>query len=65
MRADPNEWTNLARDGKHAKVIREHAKWLPKVNAPPAPGSASRILVQKNGVWLWEGKPIVPSEKEE
>jgi len=65
LRADPNEWTNLARDRKYAKVIRGHAQWLPKTNAPPAPGSASRILVCENGVWLWEGKPINPAEKEE
>jgi arylsulfatase A-like enzyme len=65
LRADPNEWTNLARDRKLTKVIREHVKWLPQLNAPPVPGSASRILVQENGVWLWEGKPIKPEEKEE
>ena len=65
LRADPNEWTNLARDSKHEKVIREHARWLPKLNLPPAPGSASRILVQENGVWLWEGKPIKLEEREE
>lgn len=65
MRTDPNEWTNLATDTRYAGVIREHAQWLPKVNAPPAPGSAHRILVQENGQWLWEGKPIIPAEKEE
>lgn len=65
MRADPNEWTNLARNPKYSRVIREHARWLPTVNAPPVPGSASRILVQENGQWLWEGKPIIPTEKEE
>jgi len=64
MQADPNEWTNLAKNPKYTDVIREHAKWLPKVNLPPAPGSAYRILVKENGVWMWEGKPIVPSELE-
>jgi arylsulfatase A-like enzyme len=64
MQADPNEWTNLAKDPKYAEVIRDHAKWLPKVNLPPAPGSAHRILVKENEVWMWEGKPIVPSELE-
>jgi arylsulfatase A-like enzyme len=62
-RTDPHEWTNLAKDPRHAEVIREHARWLPKVNAPPAPGSAARLLVQVNGVWFWEGKPIIPAEK--
>ncbi len=64
MQADPNEWTNLAADPKYADVIREHTKWLPTVNAPPAPGSAHRILVKEDDVWVWEGKPIVPSELE-
>lgn len=65
MRSDPNEWTNLATDKKYAGVTRKHARWLPKVNTPPAPGSAHRILVHENGQWLWEGKPIVAGEKEE
>ncbi len=65
LRADPNEWTNLVNQPKHARVIREHAQWLPRVNLPPAPGSAHRILVQENGQWQWEGKPIIPAEKEE
>lgn len=65
LQTDPNEWTNLARDPQHAAVIRDHARWLPKVNAPPAPGSAQRLLTQTNGVWFWEGKVIVPSEREE
>ncbi len=65
LRTDPNEWTNLASDRKYAGVIREHSQWLPKTNIPPVPGSAHRILVQENGKWLWEGKPIIPDEKEE
>ncbi len=65
LRADPNEWFNLAPNPKYAGVMREHAQWLPKTDAPPAPGSASRILVKANGRWLWEGKPIIPEEKEE
>jgi arylsulfatase A-like enzyme len=31
---DPNEWTNLAGRPEHAAVIREHARWLPKINVP-------------------------------
>jgi len=62
---DPNEWTNVVHEPKLAAVVREHARWLPKINAPPAPGSAHRILVKEDGVWLWEGKPIKPEEKEE
>ena len=63
-RSDPNEWTNLAKDRKHAAILREHARWLPKVNAAPVPGSAVRLLLKKDGVWLWEGRPIKPEEKE-
>jgi choline-sulfatase len=63
-RRDPNEWYNLARDPRYSKVIAEHRRWLPKVNAPPAPGSAARLLVNENGVWMWEGKPIRKEDKE-
>jgi arylsulfatase A-like enzyme len=61
---DPHEWTNLAKRSEFAALIREHAQWLPKTNAPPAPGSAQRLLVQENGRWMWEGAPIVPNELE-
>jgi arylsulfatase A-like enzyme len=65
MQADPNEWSNLARDAKHADVKRDLARWLPKVNTPPVPGSVGRVLEQKDGVWYWEGKPIDPAQKAE
>lgn len=63
-RSDPNEWTNLARDPRYAEILREHARWLPRINAPPVPGSALRLLEQKNGVWYWEGREIKMGEKE-
>lgn len=63
-RSDPHEWTNVVRDPRYAALIREHARWLPKVNEPPVPGSAHRVLTYENGRWLWEGKPIDPAEKE-
>jgi arylsulfatase A-like enzyme len=65
MQNDSNEWTNLAKDPKYAGIIREHAQWLPKINLPPAPGSAQRVLTQTNDVWYWEGKKIEPGEKED
>ncbi len=65
MAADPNEWTNLAGDPKHAERKKDLARWLPKVDAPAAPGSAHRVLQKKDGVWHWEGKPIRAAEKEE
>src|SRR5262249_17503369 len=63
-RSDPNEWTNLARNPRYANVIAEPRRWLPKENAPPAPGSPGRLLVNENGVWMWEGKPIRKEDKE-
>ena len=64
-RSDPNEWTNLVANAKFAATREELARWLPQAPAPPAPGSAHRVLVKDNGVWLWEGKPINPAEKED
>jgi arylsulfatase A-like enzyme len=58
MRNDPNEWTNLAADSKYADIIQEHRQFLPKVNAKPAPGSRSRILVYENGKANWENQDI-------
>lgn len=64
LQADPHEWTNLAAHPQFASVRREHVRWLPQVNHPPAPGSAHRILVREGDTWMWEGRPIVPSELE-
>lgn len=64
LRADPHEWTNLAGDPRYAAVREEHARWLPQINAPPAPGSAARLLVKEGDTWMWEGRPIVASELE-
>lgn len=36
--ADPLEWNNLAGEAQHEKIKAELAGWLPKVNAPDAPG---------------------------
>ena len=30
----------------------------------PVAGSAARFLVNENGVWMWEGKPIRREELE-
>ncbi len=60
---DPNEWTNRASDPKAAEIKRELARWLPKENAPPLPGSSVRLIEIREGVPYWEGKPIAPDEK--
>ncbi len=60
-RADPHEWVNLAKDPRYRDIIREHARWIPTKDAPAAPGSVSRLLMRKLGVWTWEGNLIIPS----
>ncbi len=64
MQADPNEWKNLAADAKLADVKRDLAKWLPKVNKKPVPGSKSRILLYDaaTGAVNWEGKDAGASD---
>ncbi|MDX1640855.1 MAG: sulfatase [Balneolaceae bacterium] len=56
---DPNEWNNLAGDPDYSDVIEEHVRWLPKENAPHAPDSRHRILMEKDGEWFWQGEPII------
>jgi choline-sulfatase len=63
-RRDPHEWTNLARDARYAKVLATHRAQLPSINAAPVPGSAARLLVNEDGTWKWEGKPIRAEEKQ-
>jgi len=61
-RSDPNEWTNLAGDPQYADIISEHARHLPEDEKPHAPRSAHRVLEKVDGVWKWEGNPIVFEE---
>lgn len=60
MQRDPHEWTNLARESRHAAVKAELRQWLPKVDRPLAPGSAHRVLTYDpaTGEVVWEGKPV-------
>lgn len=60
MQNDPNEWTNLAGRPEYAAVIAEHNKWLPKIDRPPAPGSASRVLTYDKitDEAVWEGQVV-------
>jgi len=64
MQADPNEWKNLAGEAQFAEVERDLAKWLPRVNMKPAPGSAHRILTYDpvTGEVNWEGQPVGRNE---
>jgi choline-sulfatase len=65
-RHDPNEWTNLISNSDYAGLVAEHRRWLPKVDLPPAPGSAYRVLTynKETGVAVWEGKVIDPRDKQ-
>jgi len=60
MQADPNEWTNLAARPEHAAVIAAHRQWLPKIDRPPAPNSASRVLTYNKVTdeAVWEGQLV-------
>ena len=62
MRQDPNEWQNLAGEPEQAGVLEEHRRWLPPSSAKPAAGSRHRILTYENGVAVWEGEEIGPSD---
>lgn len=60
LESDPHEWHNVAGLPEHAAVIAEHAKWLPAMDVPSAPGSAHRVLTYdpKTDIAVWEGQPI-------
>lgn len=57
---DPNEWHNVAAKPENAAIIAEHARWLPKIDLPPAPNSASRVLTYDKATdeAVWEGKTV-------
>jgi arylsulfatase A-like enzyme len=58
--SDPHEWTNRAGDPALAGVLADHRRWLPKIDLPPAAGSASRILTydQTSDEAVWEGQIV-------
>ncbi|MHB1308585.1 MAG: sulfatase-like hydrolase/transferase [Limisphaerales bacterium] len=60
LQNDPHEWTNLAGQSGQAAVIEAHKKWLPKIDRPPAPNSASRVLTYDptTDEARWEGKRV-------
>jgi arylsulfatase A-like enzyme len=61
---DPNEWTNIASKPENTAIIAEHRQWLPKIDVPPAPNSASRVLTydKKTDEAVWEGKTLKRSD---
>jgi arylsulfatase A-like enzyme len=60
LKNDPHEWTNLAARPEHASVMAEHRRWLPKIDLPPAPGSAQRVLTYNAATdeAVWEGTTV-------
>ena len=60
MELDPREWTNLA--DQRRDVCADLARWIPKRDAGPAPGSAQRILTIYDNIPVWEGQPIGPKD---
>lgn len=64
LKADPNEWNNLAEDPNHAQTKLDLARWIPKQDRPPAPGSAHRVLTYdaETGGAVWEGS-LVPADE--
>ena len=41
-------------------MLAEHRRWLPKVDVPPAPGSAHRVLTYDpaSDEAIWEGATV-------
>ena len=64
MQNDPHEWTNLAGQPERAAILAEHRKWLPRVDVPPAPNSASRVLTYDKTTEeaVWEGRTVRRSD---
>ena len=68
MQADPREWNNLLAskpvDTALEPVLTEHRRWLPKIDVPPAPNSASRVLTYDPATdeAVWEGKTVRRSD---
>jgi arylsulfatase A-like enzyme len=64
LQADPHEWTNLASQPQYGEVIEQHRRWLPKVDRPPAAGSAQRVLTYDSASdeAVWEGTTVRRSD---
>lgn len=64
LKADPNEWTNLADDPRYADQKSKLAAMLPKIDRPAVPGSAHRVLTYDpaTGAIIWEGEPVKPGD---
>jgi choline-sulfatase len=63
-RDDPKEWHNKIENSKYAATIEQHRSWLPKIDRPPAPGSAHRVLTYDavTDTAEWEGKKVTRTD---
>lgn len=61
VQADPGEWVNLVKDRRYAGLVAEHRTWMPKLDVPPAKGSADRILAYDaaKDEAVWEDRVII------
>ncbi len=57
---DPQEWNNLASQTAMESILITHRRFLPSVDVPPAPNSASRVLTydRAKDEATWEGKIV-------
>ena len=62
MGKDPHEFKNLAGDPSFAAQMERLRKWIPVHQAKHVPNSRDRILEYRDGVPIWEGKPIHPDD---
>ncbi|MEZ6096962.1 MAG: sulfatase-like hydrolase/transferase [Pirellulaceae bacterium] len=63
MGVDPDELVNRVQFSQYDRQREEMRQWLPKINAPHAPGSQHRVLWKEGDDWIWEGKKINPAER--
>lgn len=62
MKADPNEWNNLAYEQGYENILEQHRRWIPKSRLP-AEGSRSRILVRDPDTSVnWEGDTVTVND---
>lgn len=61
---DRREWHNQIDQPTYATIIAQHRQWLPKVDRPPAPGSAQRVLTYDAATDIaeWEGQKVTRSD---
>jgi arylsulfatase A-like enzyme len=64
LETDVHEWKNLIGRAEFAEILAEHRRWLPKIDVPPAPNSAQRVLTYDpaTDIAVWEGTTIHRSD---